>query len=315
MRKTINILIFTIAGVTAILTLLFSFLFNQETIDKFYYILEIKDNNPKMIADLKNVTVGSLPDLILEYERMITNRNDELKEQKIQRNIFNTFIFHLSEITNQETFINFKNNFPEYSKSMFVLADNTDYFVSGFNKVNSYVDFLPYFNKLKAEYENVKKSYLKKASLLRAETNLLKQVRDINASTSVTKKQNDLNELVYNISAYQAGVAKINSFMNLTYLLLLISIFTVLFFLIWNVVVNFRSSIGLLAGFCVLVLLLITGYFTSSSDLSPVAVKVQESANSVKWIGAGLFTFYCVFFGTLAAIIFTLIHSSIKNSK
>ncbi|MDR0205821.1 MAG: hypothetical protein LBI45_00955 [Bacteroidales bacterium] len=101
----------------------------------------------------------------------------------------------------------------------------------------------------------------------------------------------------------------------LTYLLLVVSVAAMLFFLGWRVKANFRKSKGLLIGISVLIFCVLVGYLTASSELSSIAVRLRETPTSVKWIGAGLFSFYCVFFGTFAAIVFTLLYTAFKNKR
>jgi NADH:ubiquinone oxidoreductase subunit 6 (subunit J) len=101
----------------------------------------------------------------------------------------------------------------------------------------------------------------------------------------------------------------------LTYFLLVVSIAALLFFLGWGIKANIKKSKGLLIGISVLIFCVLVGYLTASSELSSIAVRLRETSNSVRWIGAGLFTFYCVFFGTVAAIVFTLIYSAFKNKR
>ena len=315
MRKIINITIFALAGLAALLVVLFGFGFNQETKDKFQNTVEIKANNPQMLTDLANATLETLPDFITKYEENLTTVNTELKNQKIQRDIFYTFTFHLTDITDQETLDNFKAKFPEYSKSLFASAKNKDYYINGFNKVKTFSDFQSYYNKLTADYYNVNQEYLVNAAAVKTEINLLKQVRDINAAVSVTKKQYDLNELQKNIKSYKTESLEFNVTMNLFYLLFFVTFAAMIIFLLWNVFINIKSNIGLLAGVGVMVLLVIIGYVASSSELTPSAIKEQLDSGNMKWIGAGLFTFYCAFFGTIAAIIITLILNVIKKAK
>ena len=315
MRKIINISIFAIAGLAALLTVLFGIGFNQDSTDKFNDTVEVKVNNPQMLNDLVNATVETLPDFIDKYEGDITAKNAELKKEKLQCNIFYTYLYNLEEITNQETFELFKSKFPEYSQSMFALADDKDNFINGFNKVKDYNDFQSYYNNLTENYEVIRQNYLAKTRAIKAETNFIKQVSDINASVSVTKKQYDLNELQQSVKSFKTQATEFNITLNLTYLLFFVTFAAMILFLLWNVFVNIKSNFVLLAGVGVLVLLVIIGYFVSSSELSPVAIKLQETPNSVKWVGAGLFTFYCFFFGTIATIIITLIHSAIKKAK
>ena len=101
----------------------------------------------------------------------------------------------------------------------------------------------------------------------------------------------------------------------LTYLLLVVSVGVMLFFLGWGIKANFRRSKGLLIGISVLILCVLVGYLTASSELSSIAERLKETPTSVRWIGAGLFTFYCVFFGTFAAIVFTLVYTAFKNKR
>jgi NADH:ubiquinone oxidoreductase subunit 3 (subunit A) len=315
MRKIINISIFAITGLAALLVVLFGFGFNQDTKDKFFNTAEVKTNNPQMLNDLANATVETLPNFMAKYEENIAARNAELKNEKLQCNIFYTFIYHLEEVVNQETFENFKSRFPEYSQSMFAAANDKNDFINGFNKIKNYDDFQSYYINLKDRYNTVHQDYLVKANAIKAEISLLKQVGDINAAVSVTKKQYDLDELQKSVKSYKTEFMQFNITMNLFYLLFFVTFGAMIIFLLWNVFANIKSNLGLLAGVGLLVLLLIAGYFFSSSELSPSAIKEQLDSNNVKWIGAGLFTFYCAFFGTIAAILISIIFNAIKKVK
>jgi hypothetical protein len=299
----------------ALLVVLFGFGFNQDTKDKFINTIEVKANNPQMLTDLANATIESLPDFITKYEGNLITLNSELKKQKIQRDIFYTFIFHLEEIIDQETFDGFKANFPDYSKTMFATADNKDEFIKGFNKLNTYADFSSYYAKLKADYSEVNQDYLVKAAAVKAEMSLMKQAGDINDAVSVAKKQYDLTELQKNIKTYKTESMEFNVTMNLFYLLFFVTFAAMLIFLLAGIFVNLKSNLGLLAGIGLMVLLVLIGYIIASPELTPSAIKMQLDTHNVKWIGAGLFTFYCAFFGTIAAIVFTIVLNFIKKAK
>jgi len=315
MRKIINITIFAIAGLAALLAMLFGVGFNQETQDKFHNTVEIKANNPQMLTDLVDATIETLPDFITKYQELLTARNAELANEKLQRNIFYTFIYHLGNLINEDAFNNFKAKFPEYSKTMFAKANDPNFFINGFNSVNSFAEFQSYFEKLNAEYQGVNQNYLRKVAAVKAETNLLKQVSDINAAISVTKKEYDLKSLQKNIKSYKVGALQFGMTMNLFYLFLFTTFAAMIIFLLWGTFANIKSNMGMLAGVGALVLLVIIGYLTSSSELSSSAIKMQLDANNVKWIGAGLFTFYSMFFGAIIAILITVILSAIKKVK
>jgi hypothetical protein len=315
MRKIINICIFALAGLAALLGVLFGFGFNQDAKDKFYSTIEVKANNPQMLNDLLNATVETLPEFVTKYEEILGTHTADLKQEKLQRDIFYTFIFHLQEVTDQETFDIFKEQFPEYSKLMFAKADKKEYFISGFDKVKSYTDFESYYTSLNADYENVRQDYLAGATTLKAELSLLKQAGDIDLAISVTKKEYDLQELQKNIKSYKTEATEFNITMNLFYVLFFVTLAAMIFFLLWNVFINIKSNIALLAGIGIMVLLVIIGYVIASPELTAAAVKEQLTTNNMKWVGAGLFTFYCMFFGTIAAILGTIIINAIKKAK
>ncbi|MCL2435817.1 MAG: hypothetical protein FWD09_06755, partial [Lentimicrobiaceae bacterium] len=283
--------------------------------DKFKNIVEVRANNPQMLIDLENATIETLPDFIAKYETELAARNADLKKQKLQRDIFYTFLFHLGNIADQASLDNFKAKFPEYSKSIFAKADNKDFFVTGFNNVKSFSDFQRFYNRLLDDYQVIAQDYLIAVSAVKAETNLLKQVFDINAAISTVKKEYDLNELQKNIRTFKREASSFNLTLVLSYSLFFVTVALMLFFLLQNIFVNIKSNIGLIAGIGGLILLVIIGYLTASSDLSPVAVKMQATPNTMKWIGAGLFTAYLMLFGTIALIVATMIINSIKKTR
>jgi len=313
MRKIINITIFAIAGLAVILAVLFGFGFNQDTKDKFKNIVEIRTSNPQMLINLENATIETLPDFISKHQEDLTVRNVELKKEKVQRDIFYTFIFHLGNIINQETFDKFKANFPGYSKTMFALADDPNYFINGFNNVSSFSDFQHYFERLNADYEVVSQNYLRRLNAVKAETNLLKQVSDINAAISTVKREHDLKELQRDIRTFRAEARNFNLTLILSYLLFFTTCAVMLIFLLWNTFANLKSNIGLLIGIGALILLIIIGYATASSELSPVMIKEGADAGTVRWVGAGLFVGYSMLFGTIAIIVGTMIFNAIKK--
>jgi len=315
MRKIINISIFAIAGLAVLLSLIFALGFNQETKDKFDNAIEIKANNPQMLTDLENATVESLPNFIAKYEADLTTQNAELKKQKIQRDIFYTFIYQLGEVTDQASLDNFIAKFPNYSKALFASANNKEYFINGFNKVKTYSDFQSYYKTLQNDYDVVNQEYLAVVTAIKAQTTLFKQIGDINAAVSMNKKQFDLHELQKNISSYKSGAVEFNITMNLFYILFIVTFAAMIIFLLWNVFINLKSNFTLLLGVGLIILIVIIGYFISSPELSAAAIKEKLEPSAMKWVGAGLFTFYCTIFGAIATILITLIHTSIKKAK
>jgi len=315
MRKIINITIFAIAGLAVIMSVLFGVGFNQEAKDKFRNIVEVRANNPQMLTDLANVTLETLPDFITKYETGLIARNADLKKEKKQRDIFYTFSYHLGTLFDEETFNNFKAKFPEYSKSMFAIANKKDYFVNGFSKINSYSEFQNYYDNLLVDYDVIAQQYLKRVSAVKAETTLLKQVSDINSAISIVKKQYDLSELQKNIKTFKSESIQFNLALNLSYILFFATCVLMLVFLLWHTLKNLKSNMGLLVGVGGLILLVIIGYLIASPELSPVAIKQGATSNTVKWIETGLYAAYIMLFGTIAIIVGIMIINALKKAK
>jgi magnesium-transporting ATPase (P-type) len=198
---------------------------------------------------------------------------------------------------------------------MFAKADNKEYFITGFNKMKSYSDFESYYKALKTDYEPVRNNYLANAAVLKAEMSIMKQAGDINMAISVNKKQYDLTELQKNIKSYKTESFEFNFTMQLFYLLFFATFIAMILFLLWNVFINIKGNIGMLVGVGVMVLFVIIGYIIASPELTPVAIRENLDASGMKWVGAGLFSFYCIFFGTIAAIVGTIILDAIKKVK
>ncbi|MCL2245584.1 MAG: hypothetical protein FWC10_00495 [Lentimicrobiaceae bacterium] len=313
MRKIINITIFALAGLTVILSVMFGIGFNQEAKDKFRNIVDVKASNPQMLTDLQGATVETLPAFIDKYQGDLNTRNADLKKEKKQRDIFYTFSYQLGTIFDAETFNNFKAKFPTYSKSMFAEADRKEYFVNDFNKVNSYADFQNYYDKLLADYAEVSQDYLKKVSAVKAETTLLKQVSDINSAISTVKKEYDLKELQKDTKTFKSESWQFNLALNLSYFLFFATCAIMLFFLLWHTFKNMKSNIALVLGIGAIVLLVFIGYLFASPELSPVAIKMQQSPETVRWIETGLYATYAMLFGTIAIIVVTMIINAIKT--
>jgi hypothetical protein len=289
--------------------------FNQDSKDKYKNIVEVKASNPQMLNDLVTATPDNLPAFISKYEADLATRNAELKSDKKQRDIFYTFIYHLSNVTNPEALDHFKAGFADYSKSLFTQALKKDYFISGFNNVKSFADFQRFLDNLTNDYQAINQNYLIKVSSIKAETSLLKQVQDINAAISTVKKQFDLTELQKNVTTFRSEAGYFNFTLILSYLFFFGTCAIMLIFLLWHTFANLKSNMGLLVGIGLLVLLVIVGYATASSELSPVMIKEKAEPDTVRWVGAGLFVGYSLFFGTIAVIIVTMIINSLKKAK
>lgn len=312
MKKIANIIVLVIALAACIVAFIFAGKFDEKKQDKYYATLQVKECHPEMVTDLLAATPDNLSEYVNQYQKLIDSTETLVNQKDLQRNIFYTFISHLSELQDS-TFEAFKSDFPRYSSILFKKADNKDYYVNGFNNVNEFAKLTPYINSLKADYEILKQDYLVNAANLKQMKEMVKWVGDINAAISHDKKEHDLNVLKDEVNSFESQSTLINLTVNLIYVLAIITIVLLLVFAIRGVVSDFKSSIGMLLGIVALVVVFLIGYFVSPDVHGPAAVKENLTPTAIKLVGAGAITVYAVFFGAILSILATVIINAFKK--
>lgn len=312
MKRIANIIVLVIALAACIVSFIFAGSFDEKKKDKYYATLQVKECHPEMITDLQKATPEVLPQYVDKYQALIDSTETLVNQKDLQRNIFYTFISHLSELQDT-TFEAFKNDFPRYSSILFKKADNKDYYVNGFNNVKSFDQLSDYINTLKADYESVKQDYLVSAAELKQMKEVVKWSSDINAAISVEKKQHDLSQLQDEVVGFQKQAKLINITVNLIYVLAFLTIALLLFFAIRGIVSDFKSSMGMLLGVVALIVVFLIGYFVSPDVHGPSAVKENLMPSTIKLVGAGAITTYVVFFGAILSIFATIIINAFKK--
>ena len=312
MKRIANIIVLVIALAACIVSFIFAGSFDEKKKDKYYATLQVKECHPEMITDLQKATPEALPQYVDKYQALIDSTETLVNQKDLQRNIFYTFISHLSELQDT-TFEAFKNDFPRYSSILFKKADNKDYYVNGFNNVKSFDQLSDYINTLKADYESVKQDYLVSTAELKQMKEVVKWSSDINAAISVEKKQHDLSQLQDEVVGFQKQAKLINITVNLIYVLAFLTIALLLFFAIRGIVSDFKSSMGMLLGVVALIVVFLIGYFVSPDVHGPSAVKENLMPSTIKLVGAGTITTYVVFFGAILSIFATIIINAFKK--
>ena len=312
MKRIANIIVLVIALAACIVSFIFAGSFDEKKKDKYYATLQVKECHPEMITDLQKATPEALPQYVDKYQALIDSTETLVNQKDLQRNIFYTFISHLSELQDT-TFEAFKNDVPRYSSILFKKADNKDYYVNGFNNVKSFDQLSDYINTLKADYESVKQDYLVSAAELKQMKEVVKWSSDINAAISVEKKQHDLSQLQDEVVGFQKQAKLINITINLIYVLAFLTIALLLFFAIRGIVSDFKSSMGMLLGVVALIVVFLIGYFVSPDVHGPSAVKENLMPSTIKLVGAGTITTYVVFFGAILSIFATIIINAFKK--
>lgn len=316
MRKIVNITVFAIAGIACILALVFSSGFDDKSKEKYFATSHVKEASPEMLSDLADATVQTLPDFIKKYQDLINTKNTENSKLQLQKEIFYTFIASLKDIdVDQAKFDAYKADFPSFSSKLNAEDVTSKKYTDEFLKVKS-IDELPIFiTNLENDYAIVKQEYLVSSNQIKAMGFVLKDVSTIDAIVSKNKKEIDFKSFQIAIKDYQSQETLLNLTMTASYIIFFITIGLLLVFSIYQIVKNFKSSMVGIFGVLVLVVVAIIGYFVSPDQLTASAIKMQTTPSEMKWIGAGLIVFYFVFFGTILAIIGSLVMNTIKKYR
>jgi hypothetical protein len=269
-----------------------------------------------MIKDVTSLKIETLPDFVKKYETQLTETTANLKKESLQRDIFYTYITSLKEIKdNQEAFDAYVSAFPQYSSKLFKEAKNSTYYTDGFAKIKTIQDLPVYIKTLETEYTVVKQEYLIKNDNLKAAQSILNKVQEINSFNSKNKKEIDLKAYIVDIKDFTTQSIYINYAIYFSYIVFFLTLALLVVFFIYQMVKNFKSSIGGILGIVAILIIAIIGYFVSSGELTEKAIELEVSSSQMQWIGSGLIVFYVLFFGTLLMIVGSMIMNTIKKYR
>lgn len=141
-----------------------------------------------------------------------------------------------------------------------------------------------------------------------------------------TKKLRTICSIILLVLGLMAGIAcfvfaigdpanqgPLNFSFFMLYVLLGLSIATILFFLVTQVIADRKQLIrfGLLIALAVVIVLV--AYLPASSELSAKAIQLEVGKGMYKWIGGVLNMVYILLGGVIAAFFGTIIYSKLKK--
>lgn len=313
-KKIINIIIFVIAGIGCLLTLWFAMSFDDSKKDLYYEIEIIKDSNPQLLADFQATTPETLgaftESLYAESARLGT----ELKEKQLQRDILYTYIVQLQDLKDEEGFMNYKSGFGNSSRILFNKSEKKDEYITGFNNVADFNTLPNYVTKLDDEYSAVKQTYLTQKDYIRSFNNFLKRVNEVNSILSDSRKSTELTALQGSVKSVVSEEKVLNWAVIFTYIVFIIAIAMVLLFALYQIIRSIKTSYKALLAALAIVVVLIIGYAVGSPELSKSAISLGMTPSEVKWIDAGIITFYVVFIGAILSIIISPLINKFKKA-
>ena len=312
-NRIINIVIFVVAILACCLAIAFSFFsFDADKKESYIQTQEVKAKTPEMVSDLETATVESLPSVIEKYKELNAENAKKQKEDQIQKDILYTFLQDLKNL-DENSFEGYKAKFPERSAGLFAKCDDKQKYVDGFNSVNTYKDLDAYTEKINKEYNEVKQNYLLERNYVKSANALINRADAINATASAAKKTADLESFQSDLKSFGKSASLQNFFILLTYILGIGALALMVFFLLTNMIANFKTSYKILLGLLLLVVAFFIGYVIGTPTLSPSAIKAGMTGSGYKMVNAAVFTVYVCLFGAILAIIVSLIMNAVKN--
>jgi len=250
--------------------------------------------------------------VIEKYKEMNAESAKKQKEDQIQKDILYTYLQDLKNL-DENSFEGYKAKFPERSASLFAKSNDKQKYVDGFNGVTTYKDLDGYTEKINKEYNEVKQNYLLERNYIKSANALISRADAINATASSTKKAADLESFQSDLKSFGKSASLQNFFIILTYILGIGALALMVFFLLTNMIANFKTSYKILLGLLLLVVAFFIGYLIGTPTLSPSAIKAGMTGSGYKMVNAACFTVYVCLFGAILAIIVSLIMNAVKN--
>ena len=312
-NRIITIVIFAVAILACCLAIAFSF-FSFDADKKVEYIQtqEVRAQSPEQVADLQTATLESLPSVIEKYQKENQERSENLKGVQMEKDILYTYLQDLKNL-DENNFEAYKAKFPERSAALFVKSENKQKYVDGFNGVSTYKDLEGYIEEVNEDYTAIKQSYLIERNYIKSSNALINKAAMINDNASASKKASDWEAFQNDLSSFGKSAKLQNCFIFLTYILGLGAAFLMVFFLLKNMITNFKTSYKILVGLLFLVITFFIGYLVGTPTLSPSAIKAGMTGSGYKMVNAAVFTVYVCLFVAIMSIIVTLIMNAVKN--
>ena len=312
-NRIINIVIFVVAILACCVAVAFSFFsFDSDKKDSYIQVQEVKAQTPQMVADFETATLQNLPAVIEKYQKETADRNEKQKDVQMEKDILYTFLQDLKNL-DENSFATYKANFPQRSAALFAKSQNKQKYVDGFNKVQSFKDLDRYIEEVNADYAQIKQDYLVERNYIKSSNALINKAAAIDATASESKKASELESLQADLKSFGKSASLQNFFIVLTYVLGIGALALMVFFLLANMITNFKTSYKILVGLLMLVVAFFIGYAVGTPTLSPSAIKAGMTGSGYKMVNAAVFTVYVCLFVAIVSIIATLIMNAVKN--
>lgn len=312
-NRIINIVIFVVAILACCVAIAFSFFsFDAEKKDSYIQVRDIQAQTPEMVSEFENATLETLPTVIDKYQKEIQDRSTKLKDVQLEKDILYTYLQDLKNL-DENSFEAYKAKFPERSESLFAKSENKQKYVDGFNGVKTYKDLEGYVDKVNDDYAEIKQQYLIERNHIKSATALVNKGIAIRDNASASKKASEFESFQADLKSFGKSASLQNFFIILVYILGIGAAFLMVFFLLKNMITDFKSSYKILVGLLFLVLVFFIGYLIGTPTLSPSAIKAGMSSSGYKMVNAATFTVYICLLVAILSIFVTLIMNAVKN--
>lgn len=311
MRKIVNIIVFAVAIIVAILSVAFVVVFNEDK--AMYAQVELIDaQSPEMIADFQAATAESLPQFIATYQEKGTTLSESLKVAQYPNEVLYTYICNLKEVT-EDSFEQFKADFPHYADVLFAKVDEKQEYADGFAKVQDFAALDAYINELEAAYAPRHQEYLSQKDYVKAVNGFVSQASLITENVSQSKQQSQLDEMQAAVKSAKCSASLLNFAVILCYLLFGVAFAMLVYFAIFKLCKNIKTSYKGLIVVVVAAILIYVLYAVSPAVMTPSAIKMQHSVGELKWINAGVITCYIALFGAILSVVATWVINLLKK--
>ncbi|MCQ2286348.1 MAG: hypothetical protein MJZ76_05690 [Bacteroidales bacterium] len=311
MRKIVNIIVFVVALLVAALSILFVGVYNEDEA-MYKQVAIVEESNPAMLLEFLDVTPETLPQYVATYQKVSDTLNAELKAQQLPKDVLYTYISELKDVQEAD-FEEFIASYPQHADLLFSKLEEKPAYAAGLANVKDFAGLQAYVSTLEKEYAPMREEYLQKKDYVKAVNSIVGRAAVITESVSASKQETQIEEMKDAISHLSLSDRLLNWAVVLCYVLFIFAIALMLGFAAYQMAKNFKTSYKILVVIVAAAVFVFVAYVLSSPELTPSAIKLQHTANEMKWINAGIISCYAVFFGALASIIVTWVINLFKR--
>lgn len=303
-RKIINIIVFAVAIVASVLSIVYAAMYDsdKEKVKQYNAVSVLQDKDQALLNDLSTAKPDNLTQFVDKHTAPLVEFDKNMSAEKQSKDAFFQYLSTLKSVTS-ENFEAFKADYPNGVDALLEVFDTNGTCKKDFAQVKTYEDFKKHCDVLKEKYDGVRQNYLVKENIRTAQAMLLDSVKGISKINNDSLRTAALTGYQNDVSNFQTLTGILNPTIVLTYIMILIPLLLLVFFALRGLILSFKTSyktlLVILGGIVVFGVFVLIG----SPELSPAFEKIELTPIEAKFIDASVYFVYTLLGVTILSMI------------